>query len=407
MLRFALPAYTLLLALTSFLWSCAGDEGEDDETFRPTATSFTEAELEVLNQTLNLPARPFNYANMDLPRHYNSAEANESDNTPEHNRITDMGATLGRVLFYDKKLSVNNTISCASCHEQNAAFSDPRKFSVGFDGRQTRRNSMTLVNGRYYENGRFFWDERSRTLEEQVLEPIQDHIEMGMDLEALEEKLQQQDYYQILFEKAFGDNQVTSERIALALSQFTRSIVSVNSKFDVGFAAAGYPQDEEQMPDFPNFTAQENLGLDIFYRGRKGGTCLYCHGSPQHVNDEAKNNGLALSYTDRGKGEITGNAGDNALFKVPSLRNIALTAPYMHDGRFNSLMEVVNHYSDNVQNHPNLNFRLKTLDDGEAGDTEVLRLGLSQEEKEALVAFLHTFTDESLLTDEKYSDPFQ
>ncbi|NND78434.1 MAG: cytochrome-c peroxidase, partial [Maribacter sp.] len=194
-------------------------------------------------------------------------------------------------------------------------------------------------------------------------------------------------------------------KIAMALSQNMRSIVSFNSKFDVGFALAGYPDDEEQMPDFPNFTTQENLGLDIFYRGRNGATCLYCHGNPQHVNDEAKNNGLSLNYVDNGKGEVTGIASDDALFKVPTLRNIAMTAPYMHDGRFETLMDVVNHYSTNIQDHPNLHFRLKDSDDP-SPDSKVLRLNLTQAEKEALVAFLNTLTDESILSDEKYSTPF-
>ena len=386
------------------LFSCDKEEyGEN--TFD--SESFSESDMSILNQLLNLPTTPFNYTRAPLPAHYTAAEANDSDNTPDDNPITNMGATLGRVLFYDKNLSANNTISCASCHEQDAAFSDNRKFSVGLNGETTRRNSMTLINSRFYENGKFFWDERAATLEEQVLLPIQDHIEMGMELDQLENKLQALEYYQVLFEKAFGSPQVTSDRIAKALSQFTRSIVSVNSKFDIGFAAAGFPEDEEQMPDFSNFSEMENLGMDIFYRGRNGGTCLYCHGTPQHVNDEAKNNGLTLNYTDNGKGEITGVLSDNALFKVPSLRNIARTAPYMHDGRFETLMDVVNHYSDDVQDHPNLHFRLKTLDDGEEGDAEVLRLNLTQTEKEALVAFLHTLTDESVLTDEKYSDPFK
>ncbi|RNC85699.1 MAG: cytochrome-c peroxidase [Balneola sp.] len=395
----------ILLLLTCFLFSCADEILVEDEGFE--STQFTEAEMVVLNKALNLDATPFNYSNIQLPKHYRSSEANESDNTPENNPITDMGATLGRVLFYDKNLSANNTISCASCHEQSAAFSDPRKFSIGLNGETTRRNSMTLINSRFYENQAFFWDERAVTLEEQVLLPIQDHIEMGMDLKELENKLQNLEYYPILFQHAFGSSEVTSEHISKALSQFTRSIVSFNSKFDEGFIAAGFPEDEEQMPDFPNFTAKENLGMDIFYRGRNGGTCLYCHGTPQHVNDIAKNNGLDLSYLDNGKGEVTGISGDDALFKVPSLRNIAKTAPYMHDGRFETLREVVDHYSDNVQDHPNLNFRLKTLDDGEEGVAEVLRLGLNEEEKEALVAFLHTLTDEKVLTDEKYSNPFK
>jgi cytochrome c peroxidase len=369
--------------------------------------NFSETDISILNQSLNLQAIPFNYANMNLPEHYTSPAAMGADNTPEDNPITNMGATLGRVLFYDKNLSANNTISCASCHEQDAAFSDNRQFSIGLNGEKTRRNSMTLINSRFYENGRFFWDERAATLEEQVLLPIQDHIEMGLTLSELENKLAQLDYYTVLFQKAYGSPQVTSDKIAKALSQFIRSIVSVNSKFDIGFAAAGFPEDEEQMPDFPNFTAKENIGMDIFYRGRKGATCLYCHGSPQHVNDDAKNNGLQMNYTDNGKGEITGNPNHNALFKVPSLRNIAKTAPYMHDGRFTTLEEVIDHYSDNLVFHPNLNFRLTTLDDGQQGTPELLKLNLTQAEKDALVAFLHTLTDESVLTDEKYSNPFK
>ncbi len=390
-----------LLSIVLF-FSC-DDEGDEFSEI----INYSESDFDILNEVLNLPAQLFNYANPALPEHYNSNEANESDNTPDENPITDAGATLGRVLFYDNNLSVNNTISCASCHEQSAAFSDNNQFSIGLNGETTRRNSMTLINSKFYENGRFFWDERAATLEEQVLIPIKDHIEMGMELDALEVKLQDLDYYQVLFEKAFGSSEVTTYRIAQALSQFVRSIVAVNSKFDVGFAAAGFPEDEEQMPNFPNFTEQENIGLDIYYRGRKGATCLYCHGTPQHVNDEAKNNGLSLDYSDNGKGEITGNSDHNALFKVPSLRNIANTAPYMHDGRFETLMDVVNHYSDSVADHPNLHFRLKTLDDGVEGDAEVLRLELTQDEKEALVAFLHTLTDEEILTEEKYSDPFK
>lgn len=398
-----------LLLLTPF-FSCEREEFGEEITNNPFPSNtgvFSDQELATLNQVLYLQATPFNYTDSGLPAHYRSEEASDADNTPDYNAITNMGATLGRVLFYDKNLSANNTISCASCHEQNAAFSDPRKFSVGLNGEQTRRNSMTLINSRFYENQHFFWDERAETLEEQVLMPIQDHIEMGLDLDQLIFRLQELDYYEILFEKAFGTQEISIDRIAMALSQFTRSIVSVNSRFDQGFMAAGFPEDEEQMPDFPNFTDQENLGMDIFYRGRKGATCLYCHGTPQHVNDEAKNNGLSLNYLDKGKGEVTGNPSHNGLFKVPSLRNIAKTAPYMHDGRFETLMDVVNHYSDNVADHPNLHFRLKTLDDGVEGEAEVLRLNLTQTEKEALVAFLHTLTDEVLLTEEKYSDPFK
>lgn len=404
MTKYAVILICLFANLSSSCTKQDFDEGAPIDTNPSNPVVFSEADLNILNEVLNLRATPFNYSDYPLPEHYNSEDALLADNTPETNPITDMGATLGRVLFYDPNLSLNNTISCASCHQQSAAFADNNKFSEGLNGQLTRRNSMGLINSRFYENGRFLWDEKAGTLEEQVLLPIQDHKEMGMNLAQLESKLQQLDYYSVLFEKAFGNSQITSARIAKALSQFIRSIISVNSKFDEGLIAAGNPPVEENIPDFPNFTELENVGMDLFMRGRKGATCSYCHGTGQNVNDEAKNNGLSLNYIDKGKGEITGNPSDNALFKVPSLRNIVYTAPYMHDGRFETLMDVVNHYSDNVQPHPNLNFRLTT--DEQTGG-KVLRLNLTQYEKEALVAFLNTLSDEEVLTAEKYSDPFK
>lgn len=395
--------FLLFAGISTLAISCAPEEleppsNENNEPFSP-------EELSVLNQNLNLQAELFNYSHPTLPEHFIGDEPDETDNTPALNPITNMGATLGRVLFYDKNLSANNTLSCASCHDQAAAFSDPNRFSIGLNGAQTRRNSMTLINSRFYENGKFFWDERARSLEEQVLMPIQDHIEMGLTLSELETKLQQLDYYPVLFRKAFGSEEVTSVRIADALAQFIRSILSFDSKFDRGLAMAGFPEVGEEMPYLPNFTDQENLGLDIFMKGRKGATCQYCHGTAQIISFEARNNGLEMNYGDNGKEEATGNPNDRALFKAPSLRNIAQTAPYMHDGRFATLMEVVNHYSDHVVQHPNLHFRLTTVDDGPPGGPP-MQLNLTQVEKEALVAFLHTLTDESILTDAKFSDPF-
>ena len=387
----------LLGLIFALVLSCSE---EDLDEIDVTGMGFTNTDLSIINQSLNLPEEPFNYAKPDLPDHYKSDDAHESDNTPETNPTTNMGATLGRVLFYDTNLSADNTISCASCHQQSAAFSDNDKFSTGLNGELTRRNSMGLINSRYYGNGRFFWDESAANLEEQVLIPIEDHKEMGISLADLQTKLQEIGYYPVLFKTAFGSPEVSSDRISKALSQYVRSIVSFNSKFDKGLVATGSDGDLG-TPNLPNFSELENMGLDIFINRA---TCVYCHGTGQNVNDEAKNNGLSLNYVDQGKGEVTGNPAHNALFKVPSLRNIANTAPYMHDGRFETLMDVVNHYSDNVQAHPNLNFRL-TTDEKTGG--KVLRLGLSQTEKEALVAFLNTLTDEEILTDEKYSDPFK
>lgn len=387
----------LLGALCTLLISCSKDDLDQEQL---ASMGFTNADLVILNRVLNLDAQLHNYSNPSLPDHYLDGPADEFDNTPEDNPITDMGATLGRVLFYDRSLSVDNRISCASCHRQQNGFSDPRRFSRGVNGEIGSRNSMGLINARYYENGKFFWDERAASLEEQVLMPIEDHKEMGMNLSDLEVKLGQLDYYEVLFERAFGSKEVTSDRISKALAQFVRSIISVNSKFDRGLIASGQEGDLGTKP-LPNFTDQENEGMDIFLNRA---TCVYCHGTALNVNDEAKNNGLELNYADGGKGDFTGIASDEAEFKVPSLRNIEFTAPYMHDGRFATLMDVVNHYSDNVQQHENLNFRL-TTDEKRGGNP--LRLGLTQSEKEALVAFLRTLSDDDVATAKKWSNPFR
>lgn len=249
--------YSFIL-LSSFIACNKEAEEETTET-----SPFTSQELSILNQHLNLSSTPYNYSNISLPDHYKNDEAEEIDNTPESNPITDMVATLGS-FFYDTKLSANNTISCASCHEQSAAFSDNKQSSEGLHSEKTRRNSMTLINSRYYENGTLFWDERATSLEDQVLITIQDHIEMGMTLDSLELKLKDIDYYKVLFNKAFGSETVSSEGISKALSQYIRSIVSFDSKFDEGMALVGNVNNEEKMPDFPNFTDKENLGMDIF-----------------------------------------------------------------------------------------------------------------------------------------------
>lgn len=287
---------------------------------------------------LNLPTDPFNYANPDLPSHFLSANVVRIDNTPNNNQVTDAGATLGRVLFYDVKLSANNSVSCASCHTQSTSFADTRTLSLGFEGGETGRNSMGLANAKYYNNGRFFWDERANSLEEQVLMPIQDEVEMGLSLEELVSKIQASDYYSPLFSEAFGDSNVTSERISLALSQFVRSMVSYESRYDQGLAAVN----GNSNADFPNFTEIENLGKNLFFSGRT--QCANCHEAVTFNGDQARNNGLDAVNTDLGLGAVTGNANDNGKFKVNSLRNIALTAPYMHDGRFETLDQVIGFY---------------------------------------------------------------
>lgn len=392
--------FSLLLSLI-ILSSCQPDSLMEDIQSEKNPFNSEESQPlsdeEILAQYITLPSTPFNYANPSLPQHFMGPNTMELDNTPDNNRITNEGTTLGRVLFYDVSLSANNTISCASCHQQSNGFSDPDQLSLGFDGERTGRHSMGLANARYYENGHFFWDERAATLEDQVLMPIQDHVEMGMNLEDLVPKLQAQPYYPILFERVFGDSIVTSERISLALAQFVRAMVSHQSKYDVGLSMTNGPAPNT----LPNFSDLENLGLQIFTDPQRG-ACAGCHSGPLQIGVGAQNNGLDRTTTDPGFGAVTGNQADEGKFKSPSLRNIAVTAPYMHDGRFASLMEVVEHYNSGVQAHPNLDGRLRIG----PNNPQPKRLNLSQQEKDALVAFMHTLTDETFLTTELFSDPF-
>ncbi len=354
---------------------------------------------EIINEdnsdVLDLPAAYYNYASPDLPNHFRNGDVAQIDNTPGSNPVTDAGATLGRVLFYDKNLSANNTISCASCHVQANGFTDPEQFSLGFEGGRTGRNSMGLSNARYYDNGRFFWDERAETLEDQVLMPIQDAVEMGMSLDVLVTKLQGLDYYGNLFEDAFGTEEVTSDRISRALAQFVRSMVSYQSDYDIALAAAG---GDERRP-FNSFTELENMGKQLFFSGRT--QCSNCHETATFSGDQARNNGLDAVITDTGREGVTGRNQDLGEFKVGSLRNVALTGPYMHDGRFETLREVVVFYNNGIQDNPGLDNRLRV----QGG--RVRRMNLNQTEIDALVAFMNTLTDNSFLTDPKFSDPFR
>ncbi len=356
--------------------------------------AFYDATLQTIASTttnaLGLPATAFNYAAPVLPASFAVNPILAQDNTPPNNLVTDAGATLGRVLFYDKRLSTNQTISCSSCHQQAHGFSDPRQFSVGYDGSPGTRNAMGLSNARWYQRRHFFWDERANTLEDQVLGPIQNPIEMGMTLAALTNRLAAEPFYTNLFAQAFGTTDINTNRISRALAQFVRSIISVQSKYDLGVSN-----------NFANFTAQENLGRQLFLGQIGNATCAGCHGTDNFVPGPAvNNNGLEFPYGDTGVGGITGNAGDLGKFKVPSLRNIVLTAPYMHDGRFTNLNQVVEFYNSGVVDNPNLSPPLRNP------DGSVRRLNLTPPQKDALVAFLKTLTDTNMATDAKLSDPF-
>ena len=339
--------------------------------------------------TLNLPATPYRYADVELPTHFTQPGRNH-DNTPPDNPLSDDGATLGRVLFYDTRLSANNTTSCASCHVQAHAFADPKPFSKGFHGARTDRRAMPLVNVRYYQRARFFWDERAGNLEEMVLLPIQSRIEMGQDLKQVIDTFARDAMYPVLFARAFGDRQITDQRIGKAIAQFVRSIVSYQSRYDEGRARVQSAQD-----DFANFTLPENRGKALFLRN-----CSTCHMKDENEHffvPTPANTGLRGNdpTADGGVGDATLRAADLGSFKSPSLRNVEVTAPYGHDGRFATLDAVIDHYSDNPISDPNLGYVIP-----------VGPLEFTASEKAALIAFLKTLTDRTCLTDRRFSNPF-
>ena len=330
------------------------------------------------------------------PVHYD-ANARAQDNTPPGNAATNRGATLGRVLFFDKRLSVNNTVSCASCHAPANGFTDTRRFSVGFSGAAfTDAHAMRLANIRFYAGNAMFWDKRAASVEAQASQPIQHPVEMGFDAAhggeaAVTEKMNTLSYYPELFAWVFGDGRITEDRVQKALAQYERSIVSVNSRFDTGFARAYDPNAPGRGigAPFVNFSAQENRGKTLFVTGPNNGGagCVSCHQAPAFALDQnSRSNGL--------------DANETRIFKSPSLKNVALTPPYMHDGRFASLEQVVDHYIGGVQNGPALDNRLR------AGGGQPQRLPLTAADRDAIVAFLRTLDDPVVIGDPKFQNPF-
>jgi cytochrome c peroxidase len=332
-----------------------------------------------------LPTVPFRYADVPLPAHFrariNGAVAEVTDNTPADNPITDAGAALGRVLFYDMRLSANDGLSCAGCHSPFIGFSDTPQRSVGFNGRLTPRHSPALVNARFYGRGRFLWDERAISLEAQVLLPIQDPAEMGLPLNDAVAKISATPYYGPLFTAAFGSPAVTDGRVARALAQYVRSLVSTDSRYDRAFTAGGTPNFAAVL------TPQEIEGEQLF---RTAG-CAACHTTVAQVSDAPHNNGLDVTAADTGSGR--------GMFKSPSLRNVGVRPRFMHDGRFTTLEQVVDFYDTGIQPNPFLHQRLR-------GPDGPLRLNLTAPQKEALVAFLHTLTDSAFLTAPRFANPF-
>jgi cytochrome c peroxidase len=339
------------------------------------------------------PARLPDYTTI-LPPHYAGTEA--SDNTPPGTVPNRVVATLGRVLFHDRELSRTRTTSCASCHDQSTDFGDKPAFSTGFDGGKTTMHAMRLANVRFFQAGSMFWDKRAATLEAQATLPIQHPVEMGFDaanggMPALVQRMETLPYYPELFSAAFGDSAITEPRMQMALSQFLRAMVSVNSRWDEAFAQVFDPAlaDKGVNKPLPGFSDEENRGRHLFMAPRADGgqACAACHQPPTFALGGSGSNGL--------------DAGEARRLKSPSLKNVARSSAFMHDGRFASLEEVVEHYSTGVKDGPGLDNRLK------GADGVPLRPNMSAADKQALVAFMKTLSDPVLASDPRFSNPLR
>jgi cytochrome c peroxidase len=384
--------YTLLLSVLLFSCKDALD------------TVATDPYTEIKKALSINPLALENYAAQGKPAYVNK------DNTGA-NAITDKAATLGRVLFYDKNLSINNTVACASCHKQEFAFGDTATASLGVENGSTVRHSMRLINTRYANEAKFFWNERAASLEAQTTMPIVDHLEMGFSgqtgrgtITSLITKLNGIGYYKELFKLAYGDATITEARMQTALAQFVRSIQSFDSKYDVGRA-----QSPNDAAPFPNFTAQENAGKALFINPplfnaaseRIGGGfgCQGCHQAPEFdIDPNTHNNGFI--------GVINSTSIDLDNTRSPSLRDILNAAgtantPFMHTAVPVTIRQVLNHYNSIAANprNTNLDARLKPNNIGQ-------NLQMTPTEIDAMVAFLRTLTGKDVYTNKKWGSPF-
>lgn len=294
---------------------------------------------------------------------------------PINNPQTKEGVALGKKLFFDPILSSNNTQACADCHAPELAFTDSNRFSEGVNGTFGNRNSMPLFNLAWNYDEKFFWDGNTFSLEHQAFVPVSNPIEMNGKWTIIEQKLKQHPEYPLLFKQAFGNSKIDSTLITKAIAQFERTLISANSKFDK------YLLGEAEL------TPEEQNGFNIFMNEDKG-DCFHCHGSdknPLWTDNLFHNNGLNETFTDLGLGAITGDPADHGKFKTPSLRNLAFTAPYMHDGRFLTLDEVINHYSNGLKQSPTIDPLMKKVSIG--------GVELTNNEKANLKAFLLSLSD--------------
>jgi cytochrome c peroxidase len=359
----------LLVLLSYVLGLIACESNDDDDKNTPEVVAFDETPY------------PFNAQGLPNP------------DLPEDNKLTEAGVKLGKMLFFEPMLSKNNVQTCASCHNQNTGFSDTARFSIGVEGLPGKRQAMSVFNMAWHTN-EFFWDGRANLLRDQALMPIEDPLEMNESLENVVDKLSQSQKYRNQFIRAFGDSEITPERMGLAMEQFMLTIVSANSKYD------------RYLAGLEELTESELRGLELFeteynpfFPEFSGADCAHCHGGANFENDLYMNNGLDsdAEMDDPGRQEATGDPSDRGKFKVSSLRNIELTPPYMHDGRFNTLEEVVDHYNEGI-------VASSTIDPAILA-TQSTGLMLSDQDKVDLVNFLKTLTDESLASNPEFSNP--
>lgn len=394
-----LPVAAATLALVACGGGGGGSSGTapDPAAAAATASASTAGNLVLSAQAaalLRLDGQQLPDYTPQLPPHFAGVQA--QDNTPAGTTATPVMATLGRVLFHDRALSVNGQLSCASCHQQAQDLASPTRFSTGVNGAVGTAHAMRLANVRYYQPATMFWDKRAASLEAQSTQPVQNPVEMGFDaahggVAAAVQNLERQPYYRDLFTAAFGDSAITEQRVQGALAQFMRGMVSTHSRWDDGAAQVfdASLADKGFNTPFPNFTEQENRGKQLFMSSRADGgqNCAACHAPPSFALTNSGNNGL--------------DAGETRRLKSPSLKNVARSAAFMHDGRFSTLEQVIEHYSTGVQDSPALDGRLK------GPDGLALRPNLPQADKDALVAFLRTLDDPVLAKDDRFSDPFR
>lgn len=349
--------FSAILISTLFLaTSCGNNDGEDpkpEETWNPTP--------------YNLVV-PDGFPDMEIP---------------EDNPLTEEGIKLGRRLFYDPILSADNTQACAGCHNQEFSFTDHgRQFSTGIDGQQGTRNAMSVINAGWMTH--LFWDGRDPSLEDQALEPVPNPVEMHQVWPDAVDKLKNDPQYPDLFFDAFGTRDIDSSYVVKAIAQFERTMISNNSKWD------RYLRGEYEL------NQAETKGFEIFFTEK--GDCFHCHATILFTDNLFHNNGMDSEFSDKGLFDVTGDENDMGKFKTPTLRNIVYTAPYMHDGRFETLEDVINFYSEGLQYSPTIDPLMKKINQG--------GLHLTGEEKQNLIAFIKTLTDTTFINNPAFSNPF-